>query len=176
MIKAIQTRYAGCHFRSRLEARWAVFFDQLEIEWQYEPQGFELPSGPYLPDFYLPRGTVPFDPWGHSARPGADEHNHLKKPAWLEVKGSHPDSAETKLARELVNESGFHLYALWGDIPRKKHCSTMLGTPTLMMQHLSPKHQDDSWNPVDFVISTKLQAALDAARSARFEHGISGVS
>lgn len=54
-IKPIETRYAGCRFRSRLEARWAVFFDTLGIEWQYEPQGYELPSGGvYLPDFWLP--------------------------------------------------------------------------------------------------------------------------
>ena len=54
MIKAIPTRYKGYHFRSRLEARWAVFFDALNIEWQYEPEGFELPNGErYLPDFYL---------------------------------------------------------------------------------------------------------------------------
>lgn len=31
-IQAIQTRYAGHHFRSRLEARWAVFFDYLGVE------------------------------------------------------------------------------------------------------------------------------------------------
>lgn len=53
--KAIPTRYAGCHFRSRLEARWAVFFDHLGIRWDYEPQGFEIYGGHYyLPDFYLP--------------------------------------------------------------------------------------------------------------------------
>jgi hypothetical protein len=57
-MKAIETRYAGCRFRSRLEARWAVFFDHLGIEWQYEPEGFEYSGGcppqRYLPDFYLP--------------------------------------------------------------------------------------------------------------------------
>ena len=53
-MKAIQTQYRGYFFRSRLEARWAVFFDKLGIEWQYEPEGFELGSaGRYLPDFYL---------------------------------------------------------------------------------------------------------------------------
>ena len=79
MIQAIETRYAGHRFRSRLEARWAVFFDALGIKWQYEPQGFHI--GPhlthepdagvtprewnYLPDFLLPEcGT------------------------WVEVKGS----------------------------------------------------------------------------------------
>ena len=41
-IKAIETRYAGYRFRSRLEARWAVFFDTLGLKWQYEPEGYEL--------------------------------------------------------------------------------------------------------------------------------------
>lgn len=54
-IKAIETHYKGYRFRSRLEARWAVFFDALEIEWEYEPEGFVLPDGTYyLPDFWLP--------------------------------------------------------------------------------------------------------------------------
>lgn len=53
-IKPIQTRYKGHHFRSRLEARYAVFLDHLGVLWQYEPEGFELTSGRYLPDFFLP--------------------------------------------------------------------------------------------------------------------------
>jgi hypothetical protein len=53
MIAAIETRYAGCRFRSRLEARWAVFFDHLGIPWQYEPQGYLVDGKPYLPDFRL---------------------------------------------------------------------------------------------------------------------------
>lgn len=55
-IKAIETIYNGYRFRSRLEARWAVFFDSAGIEYQYEPEGFELIDGSrYLPDFFLPR-------------------------------------------------------------------------------------------------------------------------
>ena len=51
-IRAIETEYNGYRFRSRLEARWAVFFDALGVEYEYEPEGFELPSGKrYLPDF-----------------------------------------------------------------------------------------------------------------------------
>lgn len=50
-IQAIETLYAGCRFRSRTEARWAVFFDAREWPWEYEPQGYELASGRYLPDF-----------------------------------------------------------------------------------------------------------------------------
>jgi hypothetical protein len=57
-IKPIETRYAGCRFRSRLEARWAVFFDHLGIEWEYETETYLVgPFGSrrgYLPDFYLP--------------------------------------------------------------------------------------------------------------------------
>ena len=54
-IKAIETEYNGYKFRSRLEARWAVFFDAAGIKYEYEPEGFELTDGTrYLPDFYLP--------------------------------------------------------------------------------------------------------------------------
>jgi hypothetical protein len=53
-VQAIETEYAGCRFRSRLEARWAVFFDKLGAPWEYEAQGFEAPAGRYLPDFWLP--------------------------------------------------------------------------------------------------------------------------
>lgn len=62
-IKPIETYYNGYRFRSRLEARWAVFFDAAGIEYQYEPEGFKIYSGDgtneeymfYLPDFYLPK-------------------------------------------------------------------------------------------------------------------------
>lgn len=53
-IKAIETEYAGCRFRSRLEARWAVFFDHLDIRWNYEPEGLDIDGVRYLPDFQLP--------------------------------------------------------------------------------------------------------------------------
>lgn len=54
-IRPIETEYKGYSFRSRLEARWAVFFDTLNIPFDYEPEGFELGNGiRYLPDFWLP--------------------------------------------------------------------------------------------------------------------------
>jgi hypothetical protein len=56
-IAAIPTEYDGILFKSRLEARWAVFFDLMRIKWEYEPQCFEQDDGEcviqYLPDFYL---------------------------------------------------------------------------------------------------------------------------
>lgn len=55
-IQAIQTHYNGYHFRSRLEARWAVFFDTLGLKYEYEKEGYknELNGIMYLPDFWLP--------------------------------------------------------------------------------------------------------------------------
>jgi len=41
-LRPLETKYRGCRFRSRLEARWAVFFDALGIKWWYEPEGFAL--------------------------------------------------------------------------------------------------------------------------------------
>lgn len=53
-MKAIETSYKGYRFRSRLEARWAIYFDTLGVEWEYEPEGFILDDGTmYLPDFYI---------------------------------------------------------------------------------------------------------------------------
>ena len=53
-IKAIETVFRGFRFRSRLEARWAVFFDALKMPFFYEPEGFSFEGHNYLPDFYLP--------------------------------------------------------------------------------------------------------------------------
>ena len=54
-MKAIQTSYKGYRFRSRLEARWAIFFETLKIKFEYEPEGYDLGAGErYLPDFWLP--------------------------------------------------------------------------------------------------------------------------
>lgn len=54
MIKAIETKYKGYRFRSRLEARWAVFFDTAGLKWDYEHEGVNLgEQGYYLPDFCM---------------------------------------------------------------------------------------------------------------------------
>lgn len=53
-IKPIETIYNGYRFRSRLEARWAVFFSAAKIDYRYEMEGFDLDGEYYLPDFYLP--------------------------------------------------------------------------------------------------------------------------
>lgn len=94
-IKALDTELWGYKFRSRLEARWAVFFDRMGIEWQYELQGFMLPSGPYLPDFFLPQ-------WG----------------LWFEVKGKSADEEERQRCKEL-SYSEFPVLLAEGEIGTK---------------------------------------------------------
>jgi hypothetical protein len=55
-MEAIQTEYNGVLLRSRLEARWAILFDELNIKWVYEPDCFLLSNGQkYTPDFYIPK-------------------------------------------------------------------------------------------------------------------------
>ena len=48
-MKAIETEYKGCLFRSRLEAKWAAFFDFVGIGWEYEP--FDVDG--WMPDFLI---------------------------------------------------------------------------------------------------------------------------
>lgn len=56
LIKSIPTEYNGYIFRSRTEARWAVFFDGMGIRYEYEAEGYEYCDGSmrWLPDFKLP--------------------------------------------------------------------------------------------------------------------------
>lgn len=54
IMKAIETFYNGVTYRSRLEAKWAIYFDHLGIKYHYEPEGFTNGVDKYLPDFYLP--------------------------------------------------------------------------------------------------------------------------
>jgi hypothetical protein len=50
-----ETEYNYVTYRSRTEARWAVFFDELGITNEYEKERITLSNGQtYLPDFYLP--------------------------------------------------------------------------------------------------------------------------
>jgi len=53
VIKAIDTIYNGYKFRSRLEARWAIFFDSISAKYEYEKEGYDLDGEWYLPDFWM---------------------------------------------------------------------------------------------------------------------------
>lgn len=94
-MKAIETVDKGIRFRSRLEARWAVFFDAVGVKYQYEPEGYVLSDGTrYLPDFYLPDIKM-----------------------WVEVKGvmSNADQRKIDLFREAIFEESKLIVV--GDIP-----------------------------------------------------------
>ena len=50
-----ETDYSGVTFRSRLEARWALFFDIVGWYWDYEPCSYRVGTTMmYTPDFFLP--------------------------------------------------------------------------------------------------------------------------
>ena len=91
-IKPIETHYKGYRFRSRLEARWAVFFDALGMKWEYEKEGYALPGGEwYLPDFWLE---------------GLD--------SWIEIKGIYPTDEETQKAGALCAGTQKRVFILIG--------------------------------------------------------------
>lgn len=94
-IKAIETRYKGYRFRSRLEARWAVFFESLGITWEYEPEGYEdvETREKYLPDFKLSFSDFT---------------------CWIEIKPTPPNRAAiNKLALPVIAEQE-HAFLFWG--------------------------------------------------------------
>lgn len=69
VFKSMPTYYRGITFRSRLEARWAIIFDEIGIAWEYEPEAFKLDlfenEFHYLPDFYLPETDCFVEVKGH---------------------------------------------------------------------------------------------------------------
>lgn len=73
-MQAIETHYNGYRFRSRLEARWAVFFDALGIAYEYEKEGYDLgKDGWYLPDFWVPAHDCFIEIKGDGAPEGWDQ-------------------------------------------------------------------------------------------------------
>ena len=102
-IKPIETVYNGYRFRSRLEARWAVFFDALGVEYEYEPEGFVLPSGKrYLPDFRVKcygkrgdRNQQPFDLWVEvKGRMTSEDADRIREFSGLHTETKTTDSGE----------------------------------------------------------------------------------
>lgn len=152
-MQAIETRYGGCLFRSRIEARWAYFFDRLGVFWEYEPQGYNLKSGPYLPDFRLHFG------------------NHK---VWWEVKGAEPTPEERRFLFDLAIETETIAYIAWGSIPRDYTDEPRISDASGNLVRWCVTSKSIGWAPADQDIvgidSPKLLAAYTAARSARFEH------
>lgn len=202
-INPIETSYAGCRFRSRLEARWAVALDSLGIQWEYEPQGhtvtnrLQLDGLPdqwnYLPDFWLPE-------------------LHL----WAEVKGHLEDHDTARLLSAAAHlssnggggchDNGGHDVVILGPIPRPSIGRTQV-MPIVLHMHKGSL-EATSWNTfrnlagqcatnhgitaasdsseafvdgqwllsgiADQEARCDITDAYRAARSARFEHGEHG--
>lgn len=89
-IKAHPTTYAGVRFRSRLEARWAAFFDLAGWAWSYEP----IDLAGWSPDFAV---TIPCThsecPAGHAlyveVKPYTDLDAFHDHPAWSMMNGAY---------------------------------------------------------------------------------------
>jgi len=121
------------------------------IEWQYEPEGFETPHGRYLPDFKIlvRLGVV-----------GTDDLLRIKPSwIWIEIKNEEylagPEDQERY--RAVVEGTGQPLMLLFG-----LDSGAMLLVPGGGLYERT--------GTPEFI----TPAALDAARSARFEHGRSG--
>jgi hypothetical protein len=186
-VKAIETFYRGCRFRSRLEARWACFWDHLGTRWEYEPQGFMIGDRPYLPDFRLSNGT------------------------WVEVKGSEDELDHDLMttAPEYLPGSSEPRLLVLGPIPEPPalNCGNWAWLGFVCADFDGDRFVMDCWwefgedglpwsasetscappptvgNDAEWLTpvynmtgepSRLIVAAYKAARSARFEHGESG--
>lgn len=167
-MQAIETIYNGYRFRSRLEARWAVFFDALGIPYEYEKEGYELDGGVrYLPDFWLPQYQ-----------------------AYIEIKGQRPSHEEKDKAFRLAYQSRRWVYVLWGNLGENEYSVIAYSNDGREYAcnlgfAMCPLCGDLLFRSGDYCDSIgqcfcacwpdpqapRLTEALTAARQARFEHG-----
>lgn len=141
-MKAIETYYKNYRFRSRLEARYAVFFDALDLQWDYEMEGFDFQDGDlYLPDFFLSDLGI-----------------------FVEVKGEFPTAYEVRLCRKLQFHTGFDVM-LCSNLPDKND-SLLFSSSESNGGCLT-----ETWVRWIDLITRDVSDAAIAAKQARFEHG-----
>jgi hypothetical protein len=167
-VKAIETRYQGYRFRSRLEARWAVFFHHWFI-WHYEHEGFVTPHGCYLPDFAI---------WAlqSDVRPSIVE---IKPKEW------NCESDKTLLCLRSIHESlGVNCYVVAGDPCDFKYWYCMgpngffegaifgdtIAMSIDLMEQLTRRKIVSGQVSVGLTAELVIESAR-YARAARFEHG-----
>lgn len=200
-IKAIETEYNGYKFRSRLEARWAVFFDAAGIEYQYEPEGIETSDGEkYLPDFYLPELETYVEVKGK--RPGY-EQEILRLPKFIEwggqvkqililsdVPGKTEDGGIWHFPafyyRGLEVRAGWFFFSdagnsVWGHVSMANYTPPRLGQYDYKRGRFSIEPQSDYSYMMKNIsddngfnaweFNPNVAKALKAARQSRFEHG-----
>lgn len=197
MIKPIETVYKGYRFRSRLEARWAVFFDAANIRYQYEPEGFDLNGDYYLPDFYLPDFFIyveikPIDRNVVKQYIGDGNKWEKKCASFRNITGKsillcYDDPAEDVykilFAWELGDSGGGYSerYCMFSENQKGICLMTEPSTHELYLNeafNIQSKRivsaNDDGWpieNNYNSYSNMLLDRAKTAARQARFEHG-----
>lgn len=185
-IKPIETQYKGYRFRSRLEARWAVFFDTLGLNWEYEPEGYDLgPAGYYLPDFYLrDKGLfVEIKPTFESAKANADKFsamaNHKPILCLFDLPSEPPTKAQG-LLWALDPGEAVDVYAIWwAHIDRpvfmaKDQLGSYLWDFPLYQFPLTEKGLPGRDLYLALCQTRPITNAFSAAVTARFEHGENG--
>lgn len=189
MVKAIETRYKGYRMRSRLEARWAVFFDALGVKWEYEKEGYQLSTGWYLPDFWLPEFNffVEIKPnqecqWEHCSGVAAwseEEKEYFSVLRVILCTGDPGDYIAYDYADEGLGDMG-----KFSQCPKCKmlgftYCgwAGYIGCSCFACKchdnygcHCGKPYKESG---IDHFL---MQNAVIAARSARFEHGENGAS
>lgn len=170
-MQPIETYYNGYWFRSRLEARWAVFFDAIGQPYIYEPEGFVFDDGTrYLPDFYLEkvsgRGTRNIFVEVKGVLNSDDLHKvemfSRHKP--IIIFGRIPNYSESSWHDAFRDDMDDNVYNLrysegdwyWTEPKASAHGGLVLDYP------------DD---PYSYVDEHMTRAAYDIARQVRFEHG-----
>jgi hypothetical protein len=160
-LSAIETSYQGYRFRSRLEARWAVFFDALGLQWEYEPEGFELGDGRrYLPDFLLPNFCTEEGLFVEVKPRGGDFGKALDfarlSGRWLLCAEGIPDFRPYSTALTKPHTSSSEWIRCWASFVDEhlpgRLCSGEVGRPSV-------------WK------DPKVTRAIRAAKQARFEFG-----
>ncbi len=102
-VEVIETKALGAKFRSRSEARWAVFFNSIGLSWVYEGKYFSLgEAGAYLPDFWHPAHDV-----------------------FTEIKGAAPDFHALWKCSELASQTGRKVILLYGGL--RNHTALLFG-------------------------------------------------
>lgn len=123
MINPIETVYKGYRFRSRLEARWAVFLDSLNFTFVYEPDGYDLDGTWYLPDFWVPE-------WK----------------AFLEIKPQAPTQEQMEKCQNLSNLTGHKTLLIAGQ-PWINEYTVFLFEPPPLAQPEDVDECDDGFFP-----------------------------
>lgn len=174
-IKAIETPYKGYRMRSRLEARWGIYFDALGCEWEFEKEGFDLgQAGKYLPDFWL--STV--NMWAE-VKPETLNATEMGKCEALALATGNPvlllvgtPSWQAYDVIEVCQGWDWCRYAGIPDAPHEPH--PFLTNVLLESQYLHSERRW-FWAPGGGEeMCRDAERAIMAARGARFEHGETG--